>query len=66
MEYNKEQVLKPRRLPCKEMFFSGLLNNIKEKHIRPYMRYILKMINAIMNEDEEYNKVRQKELLEEL
>ena len=45
----KNGTLNPRRAANKEMFFSNILNDIKEKHLKHYLRYILQMISSIMN-----------------
>ena len=36
----------------KEMFFSNIINEIKEEYVRPYFRYIMKMLGIIMEEKE--------------
>ncbi len=56
----------PRRKCNKEMFFSNLLNEIKEKHIRFYMRYAMQLVSLVMNENQELNTVKHQEILEEL
>ena len=43
--------LTPRRTNNKEMFFSNLLNEIKQKHIKFYLRYAVQMISLVMNKD---------------
>ena len=48
------------------MFFSGLLNNIKEKHIKPYMKYLLQTVNTVMNQNSQLDRGKQEQLLKEL
>ena len=38
---SRMDMLTPIRIGNKEMFFSGLLNRIKEEHLRPYLRFLL-------------------------
>ena len=56
----------PRRTANKEMFFSNLLNEIKEEHIPAYLRYIWQLLSLIMNQDEVLNKETHEEILQEL
>ena len=58
--------LTPRRTCNKEMFFSNLLNEIKQKHIKFYLRYAVQMVSLVMNKDQELNTEKQKEILDEL
>ena len=39
----------PRRQNNKEMFFSNLLNEPKQKHVKHYLRYILRLVSKVMN-----------------
>ena len=56
----------PRNAANKEMFFSNLLNEVKEKHLKYYLRYIWQMLCCIMNDDEVLNQETHEELLGEL
>ena len=38
---DKEDQRKIKKMPRKEMFYSNLLNQIKQEHLRPYLRYLL-------------------------
>ncbi len=58
--------LRPRRLACKEMFFSNTLNEIKKDDIKHYMRYILQVMDRVMNGREGMCVEEQEILLEEL
>ena len=55
-----------RRMPRKEMFFSNLLNDIKREHLKPYFRYLLKVVSAVMNHDQVLDEKKQEKLLKEL
>ncbi len=39
--HGKNGTLRPRRKAQKEMFYSNLINEIKEKHVKYYLRYLL-------------------------
>jgi len=49
--HGKKGTLRPRRKAQKEMFYSNLINEIKEKHIKYYLRYLLQMISMVMNDN---------------
>ena len=60
----EDGALMPRRNANKEMFFSGILNEIKEKHIKYYLRYVLQMIGMILRN--ELTQPKHEEILAEL
>ena len=46
----KNEIFQLNKECSKEMFFSGLLNDIKKEHIKHYMRYIMQMISTILGD----------------
>ena len=69
LELNQREALNTEtimKVPDKEMFFSNVINEIKEKHIKYYLRYILQTLSAIIGQDKGMNHIKQTELLTEL
>lgn len=63
---NGGSILSPRREGDKEMFFSGIINEIKEENVGVYLRYIMQVVSCIMNNEEGMKKNQQETFLEEL
>ena len=61
-----EIATKLRKTPVKEMFYSRLLNDVKKEHLRPYLRYILETICAVMGDKEGLDRHKQERLLGKL
>ena len=52
----EECIFTPRREGNKEMFASGVINDIKERYIPAYFRYLLGMLCQVMNNKEGMNR----------